>query len=454
ASVNYTTSNGSATAGSDYTTAAGTIDFADGDAVAKTFNIPITDDSTWEGDETVNLSLTTPVGATLGTPSSAVLTITEDDPTPPAGSMQFDMAAYSVAENGTSATITVTRTGGDFGAASVNYTTSNGSATAGSDYTTAAGTIDFADGDAVAKTFNVPITDDSTWEGDETVNLSLGTAVGATLGTPSSAVLTITEDDPTPPTGSMQFDMAAYSVAENGTSVTITVTRTGGDFGAASVNYATSNGSATAGSDYTAATGTIDFADGDAVAKTFNIPITDDTTWEGDETVNLSLTTPGGATLGAPSSAVLTITEDDPTPPTGSVQLSAATYSVAENGTSATITVTRAGGDFGAASVNYTTSNGSATAGSDFTAAAGTIDFADGDAVAKTFNIPIIDDSTWEGDETVNLSLSTAVGASLGAPSSAVLTITEDDLTCGTANGIFCDDFESGNLDTWSASVP
>ncbi|MDH3815301.1 MAG: carboxypeptidase regulatory-like domain-containing protein, partial [Acidobacteriota bacterium] len=148
-------------------------------------------------------------------------------PTPTAGSMQFSLSAYTVAENGASATITVTRTGGDFGAASVNFTTSNGSATAGSDYTAATGTINFTDGDAVAKTFNVPITDDSTWEGDETVNLSLSTPVGATLGTPSSAVLTITEDDPTPPAGSMQFSLAAYSVAENGTSATITVTRTG-----------------------------------------------------------------------------------------------------------------------------------------------------------------------------------------------------------------------------------
>ena len=58
--------------------------------------------------------------------------------TGPPGYLQFSLAAYSVAENGTSATITVTRTGGDFGAASVNYATSNGSATAGSDYTTAA----------------------------------------------------------------------------------------------------------------------------------------------------------------------------------------------------------------------------------------------------------------------------------------------------------------------------
>ena len=136
------------------------------------------------------------VGASLGTPSSAVLTITEDDPVPPAGSVQFSLAAYSVAENGVSATITATRTGGSFGAASVDYATSDGSATAGSDYTASSGTLSWVDGDATSKTFVVLITDDSTYEGDETVNLSLTNAVGASLGTPNTAVLTIIEDDP------------------------------------------------------------------------------------------------------------------------------------------------------------------------------------------------------------------------------------------------------------------
>ena len=168
------------------------------------------------------------------------------------GQCNSALATYTVAENGVSATITVTRTGGDFGAARVNYATSDGSATAAATTPATSGTIDFADGDAVSKTFNVPITDDSTWEGDETVNLSLTAPVGATLGTPNLAVLTITEDDPTPPAGTVEFSSATYTVAENGVSATITVTRTGGDFGAASVNYATSDGSATAGSDYTA----------------------------------------------------------------------------------------------------------------------------------------------------------------------------------------------------------
>ena len=124
---------------------------------------------------------------------------------------------------------------------------------------------------------------------------------------------------PTPATttnpGALQFNAATYSINENGGSATITVTRTGGSDNAVSVNYATSNGSATSGSDYTAASGTLNFANGDAASKTFTVSVIDDTTYEGNETVTLTLSNPtGGATLGSPSSAVLTIVENDPQP--------------------------------------------------------------------------------------------------------------------------------------------
>lgn len=89
--------------------------------------------------------------------------------------------------------------------------------------------------------------------------------------------------------------------------------------------------------------------------------------------------------------------------------------------------MTRAGGSAGAASVAYATGNGTATAGSDYTATSGILGFADGEAGTKTFTIPILDDVVAEGNETVNLSLSSATGASLGSASTAVLTIVDDD---------------------------
>lgn len=115
--------------------------------------------------------------------------------------------------------------------------------------------------------------------------------------------------------GQLQFGAVLYTVNEDGGSATISVVRTGGSTGEVTVNYTTSNGTATAGSDYTATSGTLTFADGEVGAKTFTIPILDDTLVEGDETVILYLSNPtGGATLASPSTAVLTIIDNDEAP--------------------------------------------------------------------------------------------------------------------------------------------
>ena len=169
-------------------------------------------------------------------------------------------------------------------------------------------------------------------EGNETVNVALSAPTGgATLGTPSTAVLTITDDDVAPP-GTLQLSAATYSVAENGGTATITITRTGGQRrgGGRHADHEQRHGTAPA--DYTAVSQTVSFAAGDTASKTVTIPIVNDTPWKGNETVNVALSAPtGGATLGTPSTAVLTITDDDVAPP-GTLQPSAATYSVAEKG--------------------------------------------------------------------------------------------------------------------------
>src|SRR5262249_37339143 len=137
--------------------------------------------------------------------------------------------------------------------------------------------------------------------------------------------------------GTLQFSNAAYSANENGGTATITVTRTGGSDGSVTVNYATSNGTATAGSDYTATSGTLTFAARET-SKTFTIPTLDDTLVETNETVSLLLSSPtGGASLGNPAAAVLTIISDDLPPPPGTLQFSNPTYTVNENGGIATI---------------------------------------------------------------------------------------------------------------------
>jgi hypothetical protein len=226
------------------------------------------------------------------------------------GALQFSAATYTAADTSGNASITVTRTGGSNGAVSVSFATSDGTGKAGTDYTATSQTVSFAAGDTAAKTVSVPIKVNSTVVGDETVNLALsGPTGGATLGSPATAVLTITQTT-APPAGALQFSAGTYSAADTAGTASITVTRAGGSNGAVSVSFATSDGTGKAGTDYTATSQTVSFAAGDTAAKTVSVPIKVNSTVVGDETVNLALSGPtGGATLGSPATAVLTITQ-------------------------------------------------------------------------------------------------------------------------------------------------
>jgi hypothetical protein len=114
---------------------------------------------------------------------------------------------------------------------------------------------------------------------------------------------------------SFALSASAYTVGEAGGHATITINRSGWTAGSASVHFATANGTATAGSDYTAVSQSVSFAAGET-SKTVSIPITDDSAVENSETVLLSLSSPSsGATLGSPSSATLTIVDNDVAPP-------------------------------------------------------------------------------------------------------------------------------------------
>jgi hypothetical protein len=126
------------------------------------------------------------------------------------------------------------------------------------------------------------------------------------MGSPSTTTVTINGPNDQP-TGSLQFNSSALSVNEDGASIRIYVTRTGGSFGAASVNFATANGTAVAGSDYTATSGTLNWSDGDSANKYFDVAITDDSAAENAETFAANLSGASGATMGSPSTTTVTI---------------------------------------------------------------------------------------------------------------------------------------------------
>jgi uncharacterized repeat protein (TIGR01451 family) len=414
--VNYASSDGSATAGLDYSgEASGTLTFAPGDT-SRTFSVLIINDALYEGSENFYLVLSNPTnGASFGSPSTAMVTITDNDPAP---TLQFSSASYSIGEAAGSVTITVTKAGTSLLTHAVNYATSDGSAAAGSDYTSASGTLTFAPA-VISQTFSVTIVNDTIYESNESFNLTLSSPTnGIDLGSPSSAAVTINDNDLAP---TLQFSTASYSVGEDAGSVSITVSKAGSSSLSHEVNYDSSNGFATAGADYIAASGTLTFTPVD-ITQTFSIPITNDTIYEGSENFNLALSNPtNGAMLGSTITSVVTITDNDFAPV---IVLSSYTYTVNENNGAVSITANISGSRQYNATVSYTTSDGTATAGSDYTAVSGTLSFNPADT-SRTFSVPISSDATYEGSENFTVSLSYPFGATLGLPNISVVTITD-----------------------------
>jgi subtilisin-like proprotein convertase family protein len=333
-----------------------------------------------------------------------------------AGGLQFSAASYNVSEGAGTATITVNRVGGRTGAVSVQYATSDGTATAPDDYTATSGTLSWNAGDIAPKTFPVTITEDLLIEGSEKVNLGLDSPTGgAAAGGP--AQLTIVDNEGPV---AFKFSAATYSGGENGGPVTITVQRSGDSTNAFDVTYASSDGSATAGSDYGPVSGTLHWNAGDTADKTFSVPVIDDTIVETNETVHLELVSAtGGATLDPPSTATLTIVENDV-----GLSFCASSYQTSETAGSATISVCRSGSPSGTVGIQYRTSDGTATAPGDYSATTSTLAWADGDLAPKSFDIPIVSDQLTEGPETVNLALDApSGGAKVVSPGTAALTI-------------------------------
>jgi hypothetical protein len=225
------------------------------------------------------------------------------------------------------------------------------------------------------------------------------------------------------PAGSLSFSSASYSVNENAGTATVTVTRTGGSFGTVTVNYANSDGTATAAQDYRTSSGTLTFANGET-SKTFSFSIFQDTLDEADETVNLTLSNPtGGATLGSPATAILTIIDDDPSP---SLSINDATVTEGNSGTTnALFTVTLSTASGQQISVNYSTADGTANAPGDYAAISGTLSFNAGET-SKTISVAVNGDTTLEPNETFSVNLTSPVNATL-ARAQGTGTINNDD---------------------------
>ncbi|WP_152532045.1 Calx-beta domain-containing protein, partial [Leptolyngbya sp. Heron Island J] len=521
-SVSYSINNGTAVAGEDYIASSGTLEFAIGQTT-QTIEIPISDDSVDEDPETFVVTLGTPINAELGNQSSALVTILDNDGSinvgetieivaigdsitqagPGFNSYRRDLwnllndAGYDVDFVGSE---NATFDGSPFIDSSFDPDheghwgwrvdeINNGLSGWLTGYTPDIALIHLGSADL----FSLQSAESTVDELRETINIlradnpdvnvflaqvipttnddrnariaefnALLPALAAELSQPNSQVYVVDQNtgfdasqdtfdginpnaggeakmaqnwfdafasvftvQPTKPSFTLQSD--TLSVDEFAQEATITVIRSGDTQAAATVEYSlrgVGNNAATAGDDFTApvTTGQVSFAPGETEA-TISIPILNDTFIEGNETLVVELQNPSVGLLGASTSTLVTIVDDDALP---TLSLGQPSITVLETATTASITVERTGNPNTAVSVAYATTNGTATAGEDYSETTGILEFAIGQT-SQTIEIPISDDTTIEGTEAFSIRLLNPVDAELGDQSTATVNITDND---------------------------
>jgi hypothetical protein len=352
--------------------------------------------------------------------------------------IRFSATSFAVAENGGPAAVTVTRSARNGksksalgSVATVGYSTSNGTAIAGNDYTAASGRLNFpacganpaATDPCLMQTISVGITDNTVVSGNKTVKLALmSPSRTAVVVNPQKATLTIADNEGP---NRVSFDASDYKVWELGPQAEIHVIRSGAGIGGnSSVDFSTTNGTATAPGDYTSTSSTLNYGPGE-VDKTVLVPITDDSVVESTETFDVHLANAsGGAAIDTPSAPVTILDDDVAVPPHVGFDVSAS--SVNEGG-DVTITVNRSASVDSAVSIDYATAAQSALADVDFAAVADTLDFDPGDT-SQSFTVSTVGDSLHEGDETFGVSLLNAIpGSTVIDTAATTVTITDDD---------------------------
>ena len=514
--VSYATDNDTATAGEDYTAASGMLTIAAGDP-SGTISVSITEDEVDENNETFTVTLSSPSNATLGSTDEATVTITDND-------------TRGVTVSPTSRTVNEGGSG--------SYTVVLDTQPTGPVTVTVSGEDDVS-GAPTSLTFTT-----SNWDDEQTVTVSAAedadalndtatvshTVSGADYGangvTADAVTVTVIDnDDP-----SVALSSSAVSVSEGAGSITLTASLSQISSKAVTVSYATDNDTATAGEDYTAASGMLTIAAGDP-SGTISVSITEDEVDENNETFTVTLSSPSNATLGSTDEATVTITDNDTrgvtvsptsrtvneggsgsytvvldTQPTGPVTVTVSgeddvsgaptsltfttsnwddeqtvTVSAAEDADAlndtATVSHTVSGADYGAngvtadavtvtvidnddpsvalsssavsvsegagsitltaslsqisskaVTVEYATTDGTASSASDadYTAASGTLTIAAGDP-SGTISVSITEDEVDEDDETFTVTLSDPSNATLGSTDEATVTITDND---------------------------
>jgi len=416
--ASFATANGSATSGTDFNPATGTVTFLPGQTM-QTITVGILGDVTPEADETLLVNLTAPVNATIAD-NQGVGTIKNDDALP-----SITIGDVTLAEGNSGVTsfdFTVTLSPASAFPVTVNYATADNTAISGSDYQPTSGSLTFTAGQTT-KTVSVLVNGEVTTEPNETFfvnlfnpgNASIGDAQGLGTITNDDANPSITINDPSVVEGNVgnNPNMNFVITLSNPTSITL------------SVPFSLADNTATVGSDYQTNGGSFTVFPG-AITASVSIGIIGDANVEPDETFFMNLGSLAGATI-AKSQGVGTIINDDGLATPG-ISINNVIVTEGSSGTvNANFTVSLTASSLSTITVNFATADNTATiANNDYVSKSGVVTFTPGQT-SQSVSIVVNGDTTFEPNETFFVNLSAPSNASIIAPQ-GIGTITNDDV--------------------------
>ena len=413
--VDYATADDTATAGSDYEVISGTLTFP-ALTTSQLITVVVNGDTLDELDETFFVNLSNPTNATIAD-GQGVGTIEDDDPPP---SLSIDDVTVVEGDAGTvNAVFTVSLSAVSCQQVTVDYATADGTATAGEDYVAISGTLTFPAG-TTTQNVTVVVNGDILDEGShETFFVNLSSPSNATIAD-EQGVGTITDDDGVP---SLSIDDVTVVEGDAGTvDAVFTVSLSAASDQQVTVDYASADGTATAGEDYVATSGTLTFPAG-ITTQNVTVLVNGDILDEPDETFHVNLSNATNSAI-ADGQGVGTISDDDPAP---SLSIDDVTVIEGDAGTvDAVFTVSLSAASGQQVTVDYASADDTATAGSDYVAISGTVTFPAG-TTTQNITVEVIGDTLYEQpDEIFYVNLSNATNADIGK-GQGIGTIDDDD---------------------------
>ena len=455
--VDYASADNSANAGFDYTAVAGTLTFAGNDGEIQPIVVPITDDNVIEPTEQFLMNLLN-LSTTLIAinDSQASIDIIDNDNIPGTTGVSFQNDAIVVNEGDGTATVNVLLTGNVQGGFTIDFDSADNSALAGIDYTAVSGTLTFVGNDGEIQPIVIPITDDNVIEPTEQLLIDLSNlSTGLIAINDAQATVDILDNDNIPGTTGISFQNDAITVNEADGTATVNVLLTGNVQGGFTIDYASADNSALAGTDYSAVTGTLTFIGNDGEIRPITIPIIDDNVIEPTERLLIDLSNLSTTLIAInDAQATVDILDNDNIPGTTGISFQNDAIIVNEADGTATINVLLTGNVQGGFTIDYASADGTAEQPSDYTTVSGTLTFVGVHREMQPITVPIIDDNVIEATERLFINLSNLSTALIGInDSQATVDIVDNDNIPGTTGISFQNDAITVNEADGTATV-